>query len=257
MSQLVAPLLEDYARDGVEPVASLISRRNGQYWLFFDNGAGIIAYLGGKQPAIMPFVFGVVPTCACSIEDDGIERMFFGAENGFVYELDKGTSFDGLAIEHYVRLAFNSFGAPQVEKRIPKAVLDIEASGPTTLSVSADYDYGAVAGFEPQEVVVTTGGGAIDDLGTNELYFASQIEAIGEVYLGGVAKNISLKIGGFPRLKTPTSSLASPSWSCLAAAPMSVATLAETKFQATSLRMFDAPSSTASSSISLRPSSSR
>ena len=142
-------------------------------------------------------------TCAASVEDDGQERMFIGCDDGFVYELNKGTSFDGAPIEHYLRLPFNHFGSPQQRKRIHKVVIDLEAAGPSTLSVSADLDYGASPGVETQELVVTTGGGAIDSLGSNELYFASQIETNAEAWIDGVATNISLKIGGLSATEQP------------------------------------------------------
>jgi hypothetical protein len=195
LSRLVAPLLEDKRRDGIEPVASLVCRTADQYWLFFADGTGIIANLSGKNPAILPFNLGKTVTCCCSVEDEGEERLFIGCDDGFVYELNKGTSFDGAPIEHYLRLPFNHFGSPRQRKRIHRVLVDLEASGPTTLSVSADLDYGASAGIEAQQLVVATGGGAIDSLGSNELYFASQIETTAEAWLDGVARSISLKIG--------------------------------------------------------------
>jgi hypothetical protein len=196
LSRLVAPLLEDKRRDGIEPVASLVCRTADQYWLFFADGTGLIANFSGKEPAILPFDLGRIVTCCCSVEDAGQERLFIGCSDGFVYELNKGTSFDGAPIEHYLRLPFNHFGQPRLSKRIHKVGIDLEASGTTTLTVSADINYGAEAGIAAQTLIVTTGGGAIDDLGSNELYFASQIETRAEAWLDGVASNVSLKIGG-------------------------------------------------------------
>jgi hypothetical protein len=203
VSELIEPLLKDFTRDGVEPVASLVCRTAGQLWYFFDNGTGIIIYFGGKTPSILPFDLGKVVTCACSVEDAGEERLFIGCSDGFVYELNKGTSFDGAVIEHYLRLPFNHFGNPQLLKRLHKVTVDLEASGTTTLNVSADLDYGAEAGVSAQELVVTTGGGAIDDLGSNELYYASQIETQAEAWIDGTCRNVSLKIGGSTSAEEP------------------------------------------------------
>ncbi len=203
ISRLVAPLLEDYRRDGVRPVASFVCRTADQYWLFFDNGTGLIVHMGSKEPQILPIDLGRAVTCAASVEVAGEERLFFGSGDGYVYELNKGTSFDGAPIEHYLRLPFNHFGSPQQRKRIHKIGIDLEATGTTTLSVSADLDYGAAPGIEPQQLVVTTGGGAIDSLGSNELYFASQIETRATAHLDGVASNISLKIGGLSADEEP------------------------------------------------------
>lgn len=203
ISRLIEPLLKDKREDSIEPSASLVCRASDQYWLFFEDGTGFVAYMGGKEPSILPFNLGVTVTCAASVEDDGVERLFVGCSNGFVYELNKGTSFDGAVIEHYVRLPFNHFGSPQVDKRVHKVIADLEASGTTTLTVSAEFNYGATQGPVHETLTVTTGGGAIDSLGSNELYFASQIETVAEAYIDGVAKNVSLKIGGSTSTEEP------------------------------------------------------
>lgn len=197
ISAMIEPLIRDYRRDGVLPVASLVWRRKNQYWLFFDNDTALVFYMGNKRPEIMPVDLGFTVTCAVSVEDaDGIERVLVGTSDGYVMELGKGTSFDGDAIEHYFRLPFTSFGSPQIEKRAHKVTLNMRASGTTTFSVAVDFDYGSVQGFEAQSVSVTTGGGALDDLGSNEDYFASQIETVAEVYIDGVALNFALKVSG-------------------------------------------------------------
>lgn len=200
---LVDRLLEDFRKDNVQPVASIVCRTADQYWLFFDNDTALVVYMIGKEPAILPVNLGFTVSCGCSVEIEGEERIFLGADDGFVYELNKGTSFDGAVIEHYVRLPFNHFGGPQQLKRFHKAVLELEASGTTTISVSADLDFGAVDGLAAQTLSLTTGGGAIDSLGSNESYYASQIETTGEVYLEAVAKNISLKIAGSTSTEEP------------------------------------------------------
>lgn len=202
LSRLVATLIEDKRRDLVTPVASCVVRSMDQYWVFFSDGTGLIMYMGGKDPSILPFNLGFTVSSAISVEDDTSERVFIskGADNNAssikIFEMNVGTSFDGAAIEHYIRLPFNHFGKPQLQKVIKRVEIDIEASGTTTLTVSADYDLGAVPGSADVATSVTTGGAAIDNLGTNELYYASQIEAVAEAYLDGICRNVSLKIGG-------------------------------------------------------------
>lgn len=203
LSELISPLLEDKRRDGVNPVVSFINRKKVQYWLIFDDGTGICGFLGRKAPEFLPFDLDFTPTCACSVEIDGVERIFLGASDGYVYEFEKGTSFDGDVIEHYLRMPFNHFGSPNQLKKIHKALIDVEASSTTTLLASFDLDLGAVQGVPAQTLTVTTGGGAIDDLGSNELYFASQIEAVAECYVGAAGKTISMKIGGSTSSEEP------------------------------------------------------
>lgn len=203
LSRTISKLLEDYRRDGIEPVCSWISRRRNQYWLMFNNGVGLAVSFNKKMPEILPFKLGFTPTCACSVEIDAVERIFLGSSDGYVYEFDVGTNFDGSVIEHYLRFAFNHFGAPFVDKRLQKLLVDLECDGTTTVSVSVDLDYGSVDGVPAQTLSLTTGGGGIDSLGTNELYFASQIETQGEVYIDGHCRNASLKISGSTSTEEP------------------------------------------------------
>lgn len=203
LSRLIEPLWKKKRADGVDPSDSFVCRAADQYWLPFDDGTGLVVYLGGKEPAILPFNLGVTVTCSTSVEDDGVERLFIGCSNGFVYELNKGTSFDGAVIEHYVALAYNNMGSPQLEKRIHKAVIDVEASGTTTIAASARFNLGSVDGPDAQTLSLTTGGAAIDDLGTGESYYAGLTPAVGEVYFDGVFRDISLKISGSQASQEP------------------------------------------------------
>jgi hypothetical protein len=203
VSQSVQPLLADQRIDDNNPIASFLIRRRNQYWLLFETGLALAVDFSKKRPQILPSNLVIAVTCACSVEVDSEERIFVGDDDGYVYEFDKGTSFDGDEIEYYVRFAFNHFGAPQVQKTFQKVMVDLEAEGTTTLSVAVDLDYGAIEGVPPQELVVTTGGGALDDLGSNELYYASQIETIAEAYIDGFGHNASLKISGLSATENP------------------------------------------------------
>jgi hypothetical protein len=61
---------------------------------------------------------GMNITCTCSVEDeDNHERVMFGSDDGFVYEMDKGTSFDGAEFFRYIRIPFNHCGSPGYLKR--------------------------------------------------------------------------------------------------------------------------------------------
>lgn len=180
LSQLIAPVLKTKRDSGVAPACSFVSRRETQYWLLFDDGTGLVGCFAKREPEFMQVDLGFTPTCACSVEIDGEERIFIGADDGFVYEFGKGTSFDGESIEHYLELAWNHFGAPQVEKRLHKFGLDLETSGTTTLTVTMRFDNGA-SSLAAQTISVTNGSGDLDSA---------------EVYVDGVAGNVSAKIAG-------------------------------------------------------------
>jgi hypothetical protein len=106
--------------------ASCISRDENQYRLFFGRDALYLTGLTSKDAQFMPVRFQDEVCCACSTEmKDGSEAIFVGAENGFVYQLDKGSSFDGVPISYYLVFAFNHSKSPRVNKRYRKLIFEL------------------------------------------------------------------------------------------------------------------------------------
>jgi hypothetical protein len=143
VSIMISPFLEAKRRASIEPVASWVSRTGTQYWVIFEDGTGFVIYLGKKYPEAMLFDLGITVTCATSTEDDGVERIFVGADNGFVYELNKGTSFDGAAIPHYIQLPYNAFSNPESDKQVHHISAELETPGEeVSLNVTLSYNDG-------------------------------------------------------------------------------------------------------------------
>ncbi len=90
-------------------VASCVVRDKNQYRLFFsDKTALYITMDGAKITGIMPILLGHQVTCVWSQEEsDGSEEIYFGCDDGFVYQMEKGTSFDGDAIYAYFYTHFD------------------------------------------------------------------------------------------------------------------------------------------------------
>lgn len=199
-TEIIQPLLNSYIKAGIQPVASCVVRTKTQYRIFFSNGDGLVIYLGKKQPEILPFdLGGKVPSSICSVEDsDRLERVFVGCDDGFVYQLESGTSFDGANIDYFLRLPFNHFGSPQMRKRWHKAIVECDASPRASVSVSADLDYGDPfeAGLDVIDFVVNGGGGSWDISNWDEFYWSSTAQGFMEAPLDGVSKNISLLMAG-------------------------------------------------------------
>src|SRR5690606_23175712 len=94
LTQAVEPVVRRKRANGVKALASLVVKAKDQYRLFFDDRTGIVVYLGRKDPDTMPFLYPIDVFCTCSgeiVQGQG-DRYFVGAEDGYVYELDSGTS---------------------------------------------------------------------------------------------------------------------------------------------------------------------
>ena len=101
-------------------VCSAVNRSKNQYRVFFVDGTGLFITLdNGKLKGIGPVAFPHQFTCAWSGEDEsGAEHTFVGGRDGFVYEMECGTSFDGAAIDFELMLAWNAIGSPRFLKTI-------------------------------------------------------------------------------------------------------------------------------------------
>jgi hypothetical protein len=112
-------------------VASSISRDRNQYRLFFsDKSALYMTFEGNKLRGCMPMLFSHAVACMWSGEDtSGDEEIYFGSTDGYVYQMEKGTSHDGSAIDAYIWLAFNASRAERVIKRYKRVMFEIAGEG--------------------------------------------------------------------------------------------------------------------------------
>ena len=139
------------------PVGSCIVRKKNQYRIFFDNGDALyLTFRGERLMGAMPIFFERQISVITSAEDSatGDERIFFGGENGRVYELDKGRSFDGAPISAYMRLHPNYVRGRQgvgLLKRWIQATVQAQGTG------YAEYAF-SFASFDDTDAARRTAG---------------------------------------------------------------------------------------------------
>lgn len=199
ISRLVQPFLN--ARAG-EATGSSILRAQNQYRLYFSDGYGLVFQIENQEnKGVMAIYYPDAVTCACSLEDTtGSERVFFGSDNGMVYEAEKGTSFDGADIEAWIRLAFNPEKSPRVRKRWRRMVCDVRVPEYTELNFTYEMDYGdysiPIAITQISDVVQTAqspgGGGFWDAFTWDDFTWDSELISPPQFDLTGTGKNISL-----------------------------------------------------------------
>lgn len=203
VSDMVEPLIRAKRKARIAPVGSLRVRAKNHYRLFYADGTGLSVYFGRKKPEIMSFDLGIAMTSGCSGRDDddsdddvGDEFLFMGTADGFVYQLDVGTSFDGGNVAAFLRLPFNNVGSPQQNKRWKKARLEVDATASTQLGMTAEYSY-ADPDQPPsseQSFLVSGGGGFWNEMNWDEFYWSSPVEGVAEAYIDGLGVNVSITI---------------------------------------------------------------
>lgn len=199
MTQLITPIIRAKLGAGQVPVAACRVRARDTYRLFFSDGYTISVYMGRKQPEVMPLDFGINITCVCSAEtEDKSEKIWCGSDTGYVYQMDKGRSFDGNAIQYHLRLPFNHMGGPQVLKRWHKAVIEYDADSTINIKIAGEVDY-ADPNEPPlveQNVGAPGGGGFWDTVNWDQFYWSSPVEGKIDVFIDAIGKSMSLLLGG-------------------------------------------------------------
>ncbi|WP_394780594.1 hypothetical protein [Undibacterium sp.] len=195
ISRAIQPLI-DSMRGKV--VTSCVVRQKDQYRIFCSDGSVLVMYQdnNGQQPykAFTKLQYPVTPACVTSQEDSsGVERLFMGDSNGFVYELNKGTSFDGQSIEAFARVWYVNNRSPRLRKRYRKAVLEMSALAYSTLACSAEFSYGDPGiGIVADGLAVSGGGGYWGSANWDQFYWDAQTINQPSVRIDGTGVNMSL-----------------------------------------------------------------
>lgn len=139
-------------------VDSCISRDRSQYRLFFSNKYAVYTtIISGRVVGMMPVLFTDTVRCCFSLEmNDGSEAIFFGSDDGWVFQMDSGTSFDGDAIDAYIELAYNFARAPRINKRYRDAMVEIEGEGYAEITFGYSLGYGTTQLSQPTPQAVVT-----------------------------------------------------------------------------------------------------
>jgi hypothetical protein len=178
--------------------ASSLNRNKGQYRVFFSDGTGVyMTMINGKLIGSMPVEF-LDPVVCCDEGEDvnGVAVSFFGSDNGFVYELDKGTSFDGDIISASVNLVYNSVKSPRILKRYRKA--SVELAGNYYTEIQFGYDLGYRRSEIPQPLDATFESDLRSSywdsmIWDNFVWDGSDVTP-SEIEVSGTAENIAIRV---------------------------------------------------------------
>ena len=131
-------------------LCSGISRENGQYRVFFDNGYGI--YTTVRPDGIVGHGVVLFPDPALCYYDGesstGDSVSLFGTADGYVMRNDVGSSFDGKNISAYLNTNINSAKSPRLRKRYRRLVLELQGEAHIDMRVGYSFDW-ATAGTLP------------------------------------------------------------------------------------------------------------
>lgn len=207
LSYRVEPLLRAKRAAGVMPLGSVRVRGRDQYRIYFSDLTGLVMYVGRKEPEILPVSLGFTPTCFHSGEKAaGQEILLAGGSDGYVYQLDAGTSFDGAVLPAYLRTSFVHQGAPGAMKRYHSVWVEGSAgANDASLFVAADFSYadGDAPGAPESGFTFPGQGGFWGSAVWNEFFWSSPVQGQVRVDLDGIGENISLVFGSETTTEKP------------------------------------------------------
>lgn len=199
---VVSDKITPYLNDLIDTAAaSCIVRRKNQYRLFFSGGDAV--YMTLKDRKIMGMTPVTLPNpvlCISSAEgSSGKEEIYFGSSDGFVYQMDVGTSFDGASIAWSAELAFNHFGGPRQLKTFRKGVIEVTGSSYCGFSVTNSLSYGSTE-FDASAVTPLTSAALSatqwDAFTWDQFFWDGKTLAPSEFDITGTAENIALMFSG-------------------------------------------------------------
>jgi hypothetical protein len=128
----------------IQATDSCISRDLSQYRIFFADKTGLyITIVRGKVVGIMPVFYTDIVRCAYSAEkNDGSELIVFGSDDGWVFQLDAGTSFDGDSIEAFFETPYHFSKSPRIRKRYRGGAFEVTGNGYAEFQFQYTLGYG-------------------------------------------------------------------------------------------------------------------
>lgn len=176
--------------------ASALDRVKGQYRIFFNDGTGVyITVVNGKLVGCMPVSFPTPVFCAYDhTTTTGVAQKFFGGTDGMVYQLDKGTSFDGANIFAYLSLNWASAKNPRILKRFRAASIEINGTGYIQTNIGYLLGYGVFDIAQPLSLAYAApfASALWDTFRWDNFYWDGRSLVPTEVDINGVGENIQL-----------------------------------------------------------------
>lgn len=202
ISSKIQPMLESLIQ---QACASVTVKKKNQYRLFFDDGTGIV--VGFKKRNLIGFTqfdYGKRAYCTDSAEDSsGKEIILFGGDDGYVYQAEKGNSYDGEMIEHYLVLPYYHYKTPSLNKQFRLIVPELDADASMTLYFQPDFSYGDPSIPLPASTDIFGGGGAWNVDNWGEFVWSSQVVTTALMRVDGEGVNMGLYFYGETNIDRP------------------------------------------------------
>ena len=192
--------------------ASVVLREKAQYRIFAytesetkDTAKGLIAtkfISQGADGLNWSTTTGIKANIADSRYTSTLETVAFANEDGYIYLMERGSTFDGSIIKAIYESPFMPITDPQVRKTFYKLTLYVEPSASMNLTLNIKYDFDSSTDtkvVQPSTQQITGTGSSVFFFGAsnsifNTATFGGELDKVYNTNIIGSGKTISLRI---------------------------------------------------------------
>lgn len=184
-------------------VTALWCREKSQYRLFCNTGLAMFCtFEGGKPKGATSVTYPDVVRKVWSEIEDTVEKMWFVSDDGYLYRMDSGNTYDDDYITGSFRLPFYHYGSPRTLKQFPQMILELDSplilTGDTEVTYTVNHSYGDPGYPRPVSETIDELDSAGGFYGSNAGYgnFVWDGPIVSEIlgYLDGYGPNMSVLV---------------------------------------------------------------
>jgi len=198
---LTQNLLPFIVQERSKLAASCIFRQKSSYRVFFSDGYGLwLTMINQQYLGALPVLFPNPVSCVDQdVTSSNEEVIYFGSSDGrgYVYQMEKGTSFDGVAINAYLTFAWDPLKSPRILKRFRAGSIEMQGGGYATIQFGYQLGYSSAQIGQPIPIDILTGfvaPPAWDAFTWDNFTWDGQTLAPSDVDMTGVAENVQVTI---------------------------------------------------------------
>jgi hypothetical protein len=160
-STLTHNILPFIQQERTKLTASCIFREKSSYRVFFSDGYGLwVTTINQQYLGAIPVLFpNPVSCCDETVTTNDEEVIYFGSSDnlGYVYQMERGTSFDGAPLTAYITMAWDPLKSPRILKRFRAGSVEVQGAGYAEFQFGYQLAYSSALVGQPVPVGYVSG----------------------------------------------------------------------------------------------------
>lgn len=201
-------------QERTKTTASTLCREKSQYRLFFNDGYALyLTSVNNQYLGAFPVLFSTITDGTHygffqvweGVLTTGEEVIYGCGYDGHVYQMEKGTSFDGANIDWYVQLNFDQIQSPRILKRFLKMAIEIQGTTYTEVLMSYMLGYGNLSIAQAAAILYPSNftSAKWDSMNWDHFFWDGQTLIPTEAEMIGTGENVAVTLSGTGNYSKP------------------------------------------------------